>query len=58
MGWDVDARCRAIDRASAAHSNLRMFGPPTFGTFGDPLGAMFIAAQIYRALPDMLADID
>jgi hypothetical protein len=31
-----------------------MIGLPTAGRFGDPLGAMYIAAQVYRTVPDML----
>jgi uncharacterized NAD(P)/FAD-binding protein YdhS len=54
LGFAVDAQCRAIGRDGRATSALRVFGPPTAGVFGDPLGVLFIAAQIHRALPDML----
>jgi len=53
IGFAVDARCRAIGVDGRANPALRVVGPPTAGTFGDPLGAMFIAAQVYRMLPDV-----
>jgi len=55
IGFAVDANCRAIGADGRAHPALRVIGPPTAGTFGDPLGAMFIAVQIWRMLPDALA---
>ena len=55
MGFDVDAQCRAINTRGQAQGTLRVIGPPTAGTFGDPIGAMFIGAQIHRVLPDLLA---
>jgi len=36
---------------------MRVIGPPTAGAFGDPLGAIFIAAQIRRTLPGMRATL-
>ena len=54
IGFGVDAHCRAIGADGRANPSLRVIGPPTAGTFGDPLGAMFIAAQVYRMLPDAL----
>lgn len=58
VGLAVDAQCRALGRDGTAHERLRVIGPPTAGTFGDPLGAMFIAAQVRRILPGMLAAIE
>lgn len=55
IGFAVDANCSAIGADARVRSALRVVGPPTAGTFGDPLGAMFIAAQIWRMLPDALA---
>jgi uncharacterized NAD(P)/FAD-binding protein YdhS len=57
LGVAVDAQCRAIGADGRGEPTLRVFGPPTAGTFGDPIGAMFIAAQIARALPDVLATL-
>lgn len=55
IGFAVDANCCAIGADARARAALRVLGPPTAGTFGDPLGVMFIAAQIWRMLPDALA---
>ena len=55
MGFAVDAQCRPLGRDGSAQPRWRMFGPPTVGTFGDPLGVLFIAPQIRRAVPSMLA---
>jgi len=52
LGFEVDAQCRAVNNKGAVQNTLRVVGPPTVGSFGDPIGAMFIAAQIYRMLPE------
>lgn len=57
VGFAVDAQCRSIDRAGHAQPRIRMIGPPTAGTFGDPLGVLFIAPQIRRTVPSMLASL-
>jgi uncharacterized NAD(P)/FAD-binding protein YdhS len=57
IGVEVDAQCRPINRAGEAVDRMRVFGPPTAGSCGDPLGVVFIAAQIHRALPGMLATL-
>jgi uncharacterized NAD(P)/FAD-binding protein YdhS len=54
IGFAVDAHGCAIGRDGRADPRLRIIGPPTAGTFGDPLGAMFIAAQVHRMLPHWL----
>ena len=57
IGFAVDSTCRVIHahhEAEEADPALRLIGPPTAGTFGDPIGALFIAAQIHRILPDLL----
>lgn len=54
IGFAVDPQCRPIGRDGEASDRLRMVGPPTAGTFGDPLGVLFIAPQIRRAIPSML----
>ena len=53
FGFAVDADCRPLGR-DGPEKRLRMLGPPTAGTFGDPLGVIFIAPQIRRAVPAML----
>jgi uncharacterized NAD(P)/FAD-binding protein YdhS len=57
VGFAVDAQCRPIGSDGAAADCLRMIGPPTAGTFGDPLGAIFIAAQIRRMLPGVFGSL-
>jgi uncharacterized NAD(P)/FAD-binding protein YdhS len=57
IGFAVDANGCAVDREGHADARLRIIGPPTAGTFGDPLGAMFIAAQVHRLRPHLLATL-
>ncbi len=57
IGVEVDGQCRPFDRRGGVVERLRVFGPPTAGSCGDPLGVVFIAAQIQRALPGMLATL-
>lgn len=57
IGFEVDAQCRPVSREGVAQARLRMIGPPTAGTFGDPLGVIFIAPQIRRMLPALLAEV-
>jgi uncharacterized NAD(P)/FAD-binding protein YdhS len=54
MGLAVDAQCRALNAAGKAQADLRVVGPATLGTFGDPIGAMFIGGHVARTVPDML----
>jgi uncharacterized NAD(P)/FAD-binding protein YdhS len=54
LGFAVDANGCALGADGRPQPRLRVIGPPTAGTFGDPLGAMFIAAQVHRMLPDWL----
>lgn len=58
LGFDVDEHCRAFDAIGTPQALLRVVGPPTAGVFGDPLGAVFIAAQIQRALPDVMTVLE
>jgi hypothetical protein len=46
MGFEVDAHRCAVGADGAAQPALRVVGPQTVGTFGDPIGAMYIGAQI------------
>ena len=55
IGIFVDDQCRPIGADGLPHQHIRVVGPPTCGMFGDPLGAIFIAAQIQRSVPGMLA---
>ncbi len=55
MGFDVDTYNRAIRDDGSINENFYIVGPPTLGACGDPIGGPFIVAQIYRALPSMLA---
>ncbi|MGE5171417.1 MAG: FAD/NAD(P)-binding protein [Rudaea sp.] len=57
VGFAVDAQCRPIGANGTPHSRLRVVGPPTAGTFGDPLGTLFIAPQIARIVPGILAEL-
>jgi uncharacterized NAD(P)/FAD-binding protein YdhS len=57
MGFAVDEQCRPIGAEGVAHPRLRVVGPPTAGTYGDPLGTLFIAPQIARIVPGMLAEL-
>ena len=54
-GLAVDARCRALARDGTASERLRIVGPPTAGARGDPLGSPYIAIQIHKMIPDVLA---
>ena len=51
LGLKVDDQGRAIGRDGAPSHVLSVVGPPTLGTFGDPIGAFFVAAGIRRFLP-------
>ena len=55
MGFEVDDQCCAVAADGAAQPAVRVVGPPTVGTFGDPIGAMYIGAQIHRMLDDALS---
>ena len=50
LGLAVDAHCRAVGRRGRVDGRLFLLGPPTQGRFGDPVGVIFIAAQVQRAL--------
>jgi uncharacterized NAD(P)/FAD-binding protein YdhS len=54
IGFAVDNTCRIIGADGQARKRVRLIGPPTLGTFGDPAGALYITAQIHRILPDIL----
>lgn len=54
LGFEVDDQCCAVGPDGSVFSKIRVVGPPTVGSFGDPIGAMYIAAQIHRILPGIL----
>lgn len=54
LGYDVTASCEAINSEGGVQPRLRIIGPPTAGAFGDPLGAIYISAQVNRILPDVM----
>jgi uncharacterized NAD(P)/FAD-binding protein YdhS len=58
MGFDVGPHCEAVDRNGRAQAAIRVIGPPSAGVFGDPLGAVYIAAQVRRILPDVMRALD
>ena len=55
--FEVDAQCRPIGRDGAPTPGLRIVGPPSAGSLGDPLGVPFIAPQIRRMIPGILAEL-
>ena len=57
FGFEVDSECRPIGRDGFASVRLRIVGPPTAGSRGDPLGVIFIAPQIRRMIPGLVAEI-
>jgi uncharacterized NAD(P)/FAD-binding protein YdhS len=57
FGYEVDRECRPLGADGTANDRMRLFGPPTGGSMGDPLGVLFIAPQIARALPCMLRQL-
>ena len=57
IGIAVDRECRPSGADGRRDDRVRVVGPPTCGAFGDPLGALFIAAQIRRFVPGMLAHL-
>ena len=57
IGIEVDGETRAVGADGVAQPALRVLGPPSVGSSGDAVGAMFIAAQIHRMLPGALAGL-
>ncbi len=54
VGYVVDDQNRIVPSGIRLPQDIRLIGPPTAGHFGDPLGVLFIAAQIHRLLPGLL----
>jgi len=57
LGFEVDARCRAVGSDGMARAMLRLVGPPTVGSVGDPIGAVFISLQIHRMLAEVFSEM-
>lgn len=57
FGFEVDVHCRPMGRDGEVTPGLRIVGPPSAGSLGDPLGVPFIAPQIRRMLPGILAEL-
>ncbi len=57
LGIEADLICRAIDAGGRPLDHLRLVGPPTLGTFGDPIGAIYIAMQVHRLVPEILGTL-
>lgn len=58
MGFDVGVNCEALSCEGSPQPTLRVVGPPSAGTFGDPLGVPFISGQVRRILPDVLRTLE
>jgi uncharacterized NAD(P)/FAD-binding protein YdhS len=58
LGFEVDANCCAVGNDGRPQPALRIVGPPTLGTFGDPIGAMFIGGQIHRIVKDVMVTLN
>ena len=57
-GFLVDRECRAISASGEPQAALRIIGPLTRGTFMESGSVPAISYQIYRIMPDMLAELD
>lgn len=50
IGLDVDQQMAAVDIRGQSNRRISVIGPPSAGALGDPIGAVFICAQIDRLL--------
>jgi uncharacterized NAD(P)/FAD-binding protein YdhS len=57
FGFAVDAQCRPIAKDGRVCERMRIVGPPSAGSHGDPLGVIFIAAQVRRVVPGMVSEL-
>ena len=58
IGFQTDRYGRCVDHTGTAQQSLRMVGPQTAGTWGDPLSVVFIGLQIRRMMPDLLTTLN
>ena len=49
LGFEVDARCRAVGSDGMARAMLRLVGPPTVGSVGDPHDGAGACYALYDA---------
>jgi len=54
LGFRATGEGEAVARNGAAQPRIRVVGPPSAGAHGDPLGGVYITAQIRRILPSVL----
>lgn len=54
LGFAVSENCEAQSSDGSIQPMLRVIGPPTLGAFGDPVAAVFIAAQVRRLIPGLI----
>jgi len=57
LGFDVDHDCRAFNAAGQRVPSLVFLGALTLGAFGEPLATPWIAAQIWRMVPGLVAQL-
>jgi uncharacterized NAD(P)/FAD-binding protein YdhS len=57
LGFDVDHDCRALNAAGDRVPSLVFLGALTLGAFGEPLATPWIAAQIWRIVPGLIAQL-
>jgi uncharacterized NAD(P)/FAD-binding protein YdhS len=57
LGFDVDEQCRALRADGKRLPSLVFLGALTLGAFGEPLATPWIAAQIWRLVPSLIAQL-
>jgi uncharacterized NAD(P)/FAD-binding protein YdhS len=57
IGFQTDQHGRCRDQFGNYQDLLRMVGPQTAGTWGDPLSVIFIGLQVRRMMPNLLATL-
>lgn len=54
LGFEVAENSEAIDSDGSPQSNLRVFGPQSAGSFGDPVAIAFIVGRLHRLMPELV----
>jgi len=57
LGFALDGHLCALGRDGVARDTLRVIGPPSVGVCGDTIGAGFIASNLRRTMPSLLATL-
>jgi uncharacterized NAD(P)/FAD-binding protein YdhS len=57
LGFDVDDQCRALSADGERLPSLVFLGSLTLGAFGEPLAMPWIAAQIWRLIPNLISQL-